>query len=225
MGRFSRIEVAQKMHDIGLIPNFYHPDLNVCKRIIKTCYESGARVIEFSGTSEFIHDLFGDIYKFSTKEFPDIIIGAGSVIDENSAAQFIQKGAGFIVSPNLNESIARVCNRQKVLWIPGCGTVTEISKAEELGCEIVRIFPCQQVGGPEFIRVVKSAMPWSNIMPSGGIDPSRETIISWFEAGSYCVSMDSRIVTDDIVNTDNYAKLMADIHKALIIIKSIRHKK
>ncbi len=140
MSGFKRINVAIAMEETGLVPLFYHSDPRVCKEVIAACYAGGARVFEFTNRSDFAHEVFAEIRKWAIKELPDMMIGAGSIPDAPTAAIFMQTGADFIVSPSLNPEVARICNRRKVLWIPGCGTVTEISQAEELGAEIVKIF-------------------------------------------------------------------------------------
>ncbi|MBN1184820.1 MAG: bifunctional 4-hydroxy-2-oxoglutarate aldolase/2-dehydro-3-deoxy-phosphogluconate aldolase [Bacteroidales bacterium] len=222
MARFSRIEVALKMKETGIVPVFYNPDIDICKKVLKACYEGGVRVFEFTNRGDFAHEVFAELVKFAAKELPDMIMGVGSVIDPGTTSLYIQLGANFIVSPLLNEDMAKVCNRRKVSWSPGCGSVSEISKAEELGAEVVKIFPGSQVGGPKFVAAVKGPMPWSNIMPTGGVDTSEDNLTAWFNAGAYCVGMGSQLVTKDIIMDGNYDKLREDVAKAIALVKKIR---
>ena len=167
MAQFSRIEVAIQAKEIGIVPVFYHSDLEVAKQVVKACYDGGARIFEFVNRGDFAHEIFGELIKYASKELPGMILGVGSVVEEATTALYLQLGANFIVSPILNDKMAKICNRRKVSWMPGCGSLTEISYAEELGAEIVKIFPATQVGGPDFIKAVKGPMKFTNIMPTG----------------------------------------------------------
>jgi 2-dehydro-3-deoxyphosphogluconate aldolase/(4S)-4-hydroxy-2-oxoglutarate aldolase len=193
MSRFTRIQVVTAFLETGIIPVFYHKDLTTCKNVLKACYDGGIRVFEFTNRGDFAHEVFRDLSKYAAQEMPEMIMGAGSVVDAGTTSLYIQMGASFIVSPVLNEDMARVCNRRKILWSPGCGSVSEISRAEELGAEIIKIFPASQVGGPKFIEAVRGPMPWTLIMPTGGVDTSEENLKAWFQAGAACVGMGSQL--------------------------------
>jgi 2-dehydro-3-deoxyphosphogluconate aldolase/(4S)-4-hydroxy-2-oxoglutarate aldolase len=207
MSRFKRIDVALKMNKSGIIPVFYNADIEICKRIVKACYEGGSRAFEFTNRGDFAHEIFGELNKYVISNLPEMAMGVGSIIDGATAAIYIQLGADFIVSPVLNADMARVCNRRKVLWSPGCGSLSEISYAEELGAEIVKIFPAKQVGGPEFIKAVKGPMPWTNIMPTGGVSPNEENIKEWAQAGAYCVGMGSQLMVKDANQNFDYQQI------------------
>jgi 2-dehydro-3-deoxyphosphogluconate aldolase / (4S)-4-hydroxy-2-oxoglutarate aldolase len=222
MAIFSRIDVALKMKETGIIPVFYHADSEICMQVVKACYDGGLRLFEFTNRGDFAHEVFEKVQKYILKEIPDMIMGAGSIIDAGTASLYIQMGANFIVSPLLNEDIAKVCNRRKILWSPGCGTLSEISKAEELGAEVVKIFPAPAVGGAEFIKAVKGPMPWTNIMPTGGVEPTEENLRQWFEAGAYCVGMGSQMISKDIINNGDFKKLTNIVRKACDTLNKIR---
>lgn len=224
MSGFRRINVALAMEETGLVPLFYNPDPETCRNVISACHAGGARVFEFTNRGDFAHEVFGEVRKWARSEFPDMMIGAGSVSDAPTAAIFMQMGADFIVSPVLNPEVARICNRRKVLWIPGCGTLTEISQAEELGAEIVKIFPGSAVGGPSFVKAVKGPCPWTSIMPTGGVDPSEENLEKWFAAGVTCVGMGSALITDKAVQGGEWKALAETIRKTLDTINKIRKK-
>jgi 2-dehydro-3-deoxyphosphogluconate aldolase/(4S)-4-hydroxy-2-oxoglutarate aldolase len=193
MAQYSRLEVAQVMKDTGLVPLFYHPDIKTSKEVVKACYDGGARLLEFTARGDFAHEVFGALVKYAIKELPGMILGVGSVTDAAAASRFMSLGANFIVTPVLREDIAIVCNRRKVLWSPGCGTLSEIARAEELGCEIVKLFP-GDVYGPEFVKAVKGPQPWTSIMPTGGVSPNEENIEAWIKAGVTCVGMGSKLI-------------------------------
>ncbi len=221
MARFSRIQVALEMQRTGLVPVFYHPDLEVCKEVIKACYLGGVRVFEFTNRGDFAHENFGALVKWAVKELPDLILGAGTVFDQGTTALYIQSGANFIVSPVVKEDMALTCNRRKILWAPGCATLTEISRAEELGAEIVKVFP-GFVLGPEFVKAAKAPMPWTSIMPTGGVEPTRESLTTWFNAGVTCVGIGSQLFPKKVLDEKNYAGVTQVVSDAMSIIAELK---
>ena len=224
MARFTRIEVAQKMAETGIVPVFYHKDPEISKKVLKACYDGGIRVFEFTNRGDYAHEVFTVLNKYAAAELPEMMMGVGSVVDAGTAALYIQLGASFIVSPVLKEDMAFTCNRRKILWSPGCGSLSEISRAEELGAEIVKIFPGQQVGGPEFVKAVKGPFPWTSIMPTGGVEPTEENLTAWFKAGVTCVGMGSQLITKDIISNNDYDKLRNLASEALGIVKKLKNK-
>jgi 2-dehydro-3-deoxyphosphogluconate aldolase/(4S)-4-hydroxy-2-oxoglutarate aldolase len=130
-------------------------------------------------------------------------------------------GANFIVTPVLREDIAILCNRRKVLWLAGCGSLSEIAKAEELGCEIVKLFPGSTYG-PGFVKAIKGPQPWTSIMPTGGVSTDPENLKSWFEAGVICVGMGSKLISKEIVANKKYIELKNAVSKTLNLIKNIK---
>jgi len=221
MAQFSRLEVAQAMKETGMIPLFFHSDIELSKNVLKACYAGGARLMEFTARGDFAHEVFGALTKYAIKELPGMIMGVGSVTDGAAASLYMALGANFIVTPVLREDIAIVCNRRKVLWSPGCGSLTEIARAEELGCEIVKLFP-GDLYGPDFVKGIKGPQPWTSIMPTGGVSPTKENLKGWFDAGVTCVGMGSQLISKDIIANKDYAKLEQDVKNALEIIKSVR---
>ncbi|WOD42883.1 bifunctional 4-hydroxy-2-oxoglutarate aldolase/2-dehydro-3-deoxy-phosphogluconate aldolase [Hwangdonia lutea] len=221
MAQFSRYEVAQAMKETGMIPLFFHNDLELSKGILKACYDGGARLMEFTARGDFAHEVFGELTKYAIKELPGMIMGVGSVTDAAAASLYMALGANFIVTPVLREDIALVCNRRKVLWSPGCGSLTEIARAEELGCEIVKLFP-GDLYGPKFVKGIKGPQPWTSIMPTGGVSPTEENLKGWFDAGVTCVGMGSQLISKDIITNEDYKKLEQDVKNALDIIKSLK---
>ena len=222
MAKFSRIETCLKINETGLVPLFYHKDAEIMKNVLKACYDGGARVFEFTNRGDFAHEVFAEISKFVDAELPEMILGVGSIEDASTTAVYILSGANFIVSPILNPEMAKICNRKKIAWMPGCGTLTEIAYAEELGAEVVKIFPAMQVGGPAFIKNIKAPRKWTSIMPTGGVDATKENLKSWFDAGAYCVGMGSKLITKDIVAAGDWPALSAKVKEVLATIKSVR---
>ena len=219
MAKNTRIDVYLRMRESAIVPVFYHKDPEVCRNVIKACYDGGIRVFEFTNRGDFAHELFSELNKWAEKEVPGITMGTGSVVDAPTAALYIQLGSNFIVSPVLNPEMARLCNRRKILWVPGCGTLSEISQAEELGAEIVKIFPGSTIGGPEFVKAVKGPCPWTSIMPTGGVDISEQNLKEWFEAGVACVGIGSNLISKEQIQKKDWAGITSRIAGAVKIAR------
>lgn len=221
MARHSRLVVLNAMVETGLVPVFYHRDAEVSARIVQACLDGGARCIEYTNRGEQANRIFEEL----ARRFFDqdrLILGAGSVIDVGTASLYIQAGAEFVVGPVLNPEVARACNRRKVAYLPGCGSVSEISQAEELGVEICKIFPGREVGGPGFVEAVRGPMPWTRIMPTGGVDATQESIRAWFTAGVACVGMGSKLITKERVAGQDYAGITEAVRQVLAWISASR---
>ena len=221
MARFSRIQVVTKMYETGIVPVFFHADLEVCKQVVSACYQGGVRVFEFTNRGDYAHEIFSALNKYVAQEMPDMIMGVGSILDAGTTGLYLQLGANFIVSPVLSLEMAKVCNRRKVSWSPGCGSLSEISYAEELGAEVVKIFPGTQVGGPAFVKAVRGPLPWTSIMPTGGVSPTEENLTAWFEAGVHCVGMGSKLITKDIIANQDYDQLITITQEAMAIVQKL----
>lgn len=221
MAQYSRLEVAAVMKETGLVPLFYHPDLETSKKVVEACYKGGARLLEFTARGDFAHEVFGELVKYVSKELPGMVMGVGSVTDAAAASRFMALGANFIVTPVLREDIAIVCNRRKVLWSPGCGTLTEIARAEELGCEIVKLFP-GDIYGPQFVKGIKGPQPWTSIMPTGGVSPTKENLKAWFDAGVTCVGMGSKLIKKDAQGNFDLEMIQSLIEDSLKIIQEVQ---
>lgn len=222
MAQFTRLEVYNTMLSTGLVPVFYNADVEVAKKVVEASSAGGARVVEFTNRGDFAPEVFKELSQYFSKTSPEIILGVGSVIDEPTAALYIAYGANFVVGPILNETIARLCNRRKVAYIPGCGSVSEISYAEELGAEIVKIFPGDSVGGPGFVKAVLGPCPWTRIMPTGGVDTTEESIKAWFDAGVACVGIGSKLIRKDLVAAGNWVEITALVRQVVDWIKNVQ---
>lgn len=221
MAKYSRIKVATVMEETGLVPLFYHNDIGTSKKVLQACYNGGARLLEFTNRGDFAHEVFAELNKFALSELPGMILGVGSIPDAGTASLYLQLGANFIVTPQLREDVGLVCNRRKVLWSPGCGTLSEIAQAEELGAEIVKIFPGSQLG-PGFVKAVKGPCPWTSIMPTGGVTAKEKNLRNWFEAGATCVGMGSKLITKEFLNNKNFEGLEEHVRNTLALIKEIK---
>ena len=209
------------MKESGMVPLFYHKDINVAKAVLKACYDGGARLMEFTSRGDFAFEIFNQLIKYAIKELPGMILGVGSVTDAAAASQYMLAGANFIVTPVFREDIAIVCNRRKVLWSPGCGSLTEIARAEEMGCELVKLFPGSTYG-PGFVKAILGPQPWTSIMPSGGVSTEAENLKGWFDAGVTCVGMGSKLISKEILANESYSKLTRDVKKTLETIRELK---
>ncbi|CEN37221.1 bifunctional 4-hydroxy-2-oxoglutarate aldolase/2-dehydro-3-deoxy-phosphogluconate aldolase [Capnocytophaga cynodegmi] len=221
MARFTRIEVAKAMQQTGLVPLFFCDDVEKSKKVIKACYDGGARLLEFTARGDFAHEIFSELSKYVAIQTPQMIMGVGSVTDAAQASLYMSLGANFVVTPVLREDIALVCNRRKVLWSAGCGSLQEIARAEELGCEIVKLFPGGTYG-PSFVKAIRGPQPWTSIMPTGGVSPDKENLKTWFDAGVTCVGMGSKLISKEIIWNEEYTKLRQLVENTINIIQELR---
>lgn len=224
MARFTRIEVAQTMKKTGIIPVFYHKDYDTCIEVIKACYDAGIRVFEFTNRGDFAHELFGKLNKYVAENMQELMFGIGTVIDSGTASLYMQLGADFIVSPVLVEEMAKTCNRRKVMWIPGAGSLTEISNAESLGAEVVKIFPGTQVGGPDFVKAALGPFPWSSIMPTGGVSLEKDNLTKWFNAGVISVGIGSSLFSKETISKKDWKGITEKLRTALNLVADLKTK-
>ena len=222
MARFTKLEVLQTAADQGMVSLFYNPDVELGKKVLRACYEGGARILEFTNRGDYAHEVFGALNKFCAEELPEMILGVGSIPDAGTAALYIQLGSNFIVTPSLRPDVVKTCNRRKIPCMPGCASLTEIGQAEELGCDIVKLFP-GSVYGAGFVKGVKAPQPWTTIMPTGGVTPERGNLEAWFNAGVTCVGMGSKMISKDILANGDFETLKNRVSDALSLIKEIRN--
>ena len=204
MARFSKIQVLDAIVRTGMVPVYYNKDAEIAKNVLKACYNGGVRAFEFTNRGDFAQEVFAELSKFSAKECPDMILGIGSIVDAPTASLYIQLGANFVVGPLLNPDVAKVCNRRLIPYTPGCGTVSEIGFAQELGCDLCKIFPAGCVGGPSFVSNIKAPMPWTMIIATGAVEPTEENLTKWFQSGVTAVGMGSKLFPKEAVSTGKW---------------------
>jgi len=222
MARVSRLDVLNNMIDTGLVPLFFKADLEVTKKILSACAQGGARFIEFTNRGDMAPFVFAELVQYTTKELPHVQLGAGTIVDPHTAAHYIAYGANFIVGPNLNREVALLCNRRKIPYFPGCATATEISEAEALGVEIVKLFPSTSIDGPKFVKAILEPCPWTRIMPTGGIQATEEGIATWFRAGVSCIGMGSELLRENFITADNFDEIASLTRNVLAWIRKVR---
>ena len=214
MARYPRLTVLNAITESGLIPIFYQQEVNVARHIVDACIGGGTKVIEFTNRGDGAWQLFSALREHRQKGRVDVMLGAGSIVDAATAALYVNNGADFIVGPMFNREIAKLCNRRKVAYIPGCGTLTEISNAEASGVELVKIFP-GEVLGPGFVRAVHGPQPWTNMVVTGGVLPEEASIKEWFDAGVTAVGIGSKLIRRDWVSAGEYHRISATVSRVL----------
>ncbi len=221
MARFLRTQVSDLMRQIGVIPVFYHGKVDETIQIVDACYRGGARAIEFTNRGDFAHEVFTALSHHVRSTYTDLALGIGSIVDSGTTSLYLQLGADFIVSASLREDVALTCNRRKVLYAPGCGSLTEIGRAEELGCDIIKLFPGGTYG-PGFVKAIRGPQPWTSIMPTGGVDITEANLTSWFKAGVSCVGIGSALVTKEIIKDQDWSLLQSRMGDVVGTVKRIR---
>ena len=222
MAKFSKLHVLDTIRRTGMVPVFYDSDASVACRVLKACYDGGVRAFEFTNRGDFALEVFTALMKYCRRECPEMILGAGSVVDAPTAALFLQNGADFVVGPYLNADVARLCNRLLVPYTPGCGSATEIGTAHELGCDLVKIFPAGSVGGPSFVKNLLAPLPWTMIMATGAVEPTEENLTAWMKAGTTCVGMGSKLFPKDRIDAGDWNSITEKCRYALDIIQRAR---
>lgn len=221
MAKFDQLAVWNKMKETGMVPVFYHKEVEITQQVVKACYEGGVRVFEFTNRGDFAHEVFAQVVRFAHTECPELALGVGSVVDAPTAVLYLQLGADFVVGPMFNPEISKVCNRRSVPYIPGCGTVSEVSAAQETGCQVCKIFP-GDVLGPKFVKGLRAPMPWSKLMVTGGVEPTEENLTAWFRAGVFCVGMGSKLFPSATIAASDWAGITAQCRNTLEMIQKIR---
>ena len=217
-----RLKVLAAMIDQGVIPVFYHPDVEICSKVIQACANGGAKCIEFTNRGDFAAHVFLEVTRHFAKADPSVIMGVGSIVDAPTAGLYIANGANFVVGPMTNPEVARLCNRRGVAYSPGCGSATEISEAQELGVEIVKVFPGGAVGGPEFVKNILGPMPWTKIMPTGGVEASEASLKAWFEAGIVACGIGSNLITKPLLEAQDYDGIERRVRETVELIRKIK---
>lgn len=222
MAKYSKQQTIAAMATTGMVPVFFNSDIKVAQQVVKACYDGGVRAFEFTNRGDFAHEVFGQLSKYVNKELPGMILGAGTILDPATAALYMQLGANFIVGPNFNVEVSKVCNRRLIPYIPGCGSVTEIQNAMESGCDVCKVFPAGNVGGPSFVKNVKGPLPWAQLMVTGAVEPTEENLTAWLKAGVTCVGMGSKLFPKDVIKAEKWDDITSLCKEALGYIASAR---
>ena len=224
MSRVLRLEVLNRLVDTGLVPVFYHSDPETACEVVKACAAGGATTFEFTNRGVEALTVFKAVAEHCQRHSPGVVLGAGSIVDEATAALFVAHGANFIVGPSFNPAVARFCNRRKVAYMPGCLTPTEIATAEEAGVEIVKLFPCESVGGPDFVRAILGPCPWTRIMPTGIRQINQEKIDLWFKAGVVAIGVGREMIKSEYLEQHDYDSIARRAEEMLGWVRAARRR-
>ena len=218
------MQVLAAMYDISVVPVFYHADIDTAKNVVAACSRGGCKLVEFVNRGDHAFEVFSELDRHFTKVDPTLILGVGSIVDPYTAALYINCGANFVVGPSLNEEVAKLCNRRMIPYSPGCGSASEISDAQALGCEIVKVFPGKEVGGPNFVKNVMGPMPWTRIMPTGGVDSTEESLTAWLSAGVAAMGMGSNLITKELLAAKDWTGIENKVRETVDRVKAIKAK-
>jgi 2-dehydro-3-deoxyphosphogluconate aldolase/(4S)-4-hydroxy-2-oxoglutarate aldolase len=218
--QFTNTDIVAKIKELGLVPLFTHDDVAISKKVIEAAYRGGVRVFEFTNRRKNSFEVFVAMLDYC-KKFPDLMLGIGTVMDAATTQRFIDAGAHFIISPILKLEMAEVCNRNNILWMPGCATLTEIVTARDHGAEVIKVFP-GSVLGPGFVSSIMPVVPGLKLMITGGVEPNEKNLTAWFKAGAMSVGMGSQLFTKDILDNQDWKGLEESVRSILQIIKDIR---
>jgi 2-dehydro-3-deoxyphosphogluconate aldolase/(4S)-4-hydroxy-2-oxoglutarate aldolase len=194
MSVLSKEEIAARLAAQKVLPLFNCGDAATAMGVLEALHAGGIRIVEFTNRSAGALDVFRVMAAEASTRFPDMLLGAGTIIDVAQAEAFHKAGAAFLVAPSLDEEVGAYCARHGIAWCPGTGTVTEMIRAHRLGAAVIKVFPADTLGGPAFIKGVRGPCAWLKLMPSGGVTLDEANLKAWFAAGVHCVGMGSHLV-------------------------------
>ena len=220
MARNASIIVYSRIEETPIVPLFFNADLTVAQHVLKACYDGGIRVFEFTNRGAEAPAIFAKLIDYCEKECPDLVLGIGTIYDAKQANEFIAMGADFMLQPFTTPEVGEVCAKHDIPWMPGTMTLTEIRNAEILGAKYVKIFPGNVVG-PVFIKAIKGPMPKTKIMVTGGVEPNKESLSSWFGAGAAAVGMGSQLFPADLIAKKDYQSISNTISDLIKIYRGL----
>lgn len=220
MARNTSIIVYSRIEETPIVPLFFNADLTVSQQVLKACYDGGIRVFEFTNRGAEAPAIFAKLIDYCEKECPDLVLGIGTIYDAKQANEFIAMGADFMLQPFTTPEVGEVCAKHDIPWMPGTMTLTEIRNAEILGAKYVKIFPGNVVG-PGFVKAIKGPMPKTKIMVTGGVEPNKESLSSWFGAGAAAVGMGSQLFPAELIAKKDYQSISNTISDLIKIYRGL----
>jgi len=218
----TKADVLVTIADEGIVPVFYNPDLDVVTEVAAAVVAGGISTLEFTNRGDGAIDVMERLIGYARRHLPELIVGAGSIVDGATAAYVIDIGASFVFAPSFSADVAKACNLRNVPYVPGCGTVTEILTAYGAGCDLVKLFPAGSLGGPGFLGAVRAPCPWVRAIPTGGVDPTVDSLRSWYRAGAPAVGMGSRLFPKRIIEERDFDGLRALIASTVAAVVEAR---
>jgi 2-dehydro-3-deoxyphosphogluconate aldolase/(4S)-4-hydroxy-2-oxoglutarate aldolase len=220
MARNASSIVYSRIEETPIVPLFFNADLTVAQQVLKACYDGGIRVFEFTNRGTEAPAIFAKLIDYCEKECPDLVLGIGTIYDAKQANEFIAMGADFMLQPFTTPEVGEVCAKHDIPWMPGTMTLTEIRNAEIFGAKYVKIFPGNVVG-PGFVKAIKGPMPKTKIMVTGGVEPNKESLSSWFGAGAAAVGMGSQLFPADLIAKKDYQSISNTISDLIKIYRGL----
>lgn len=218
---FTKQDVIIQLKHIGVVPVFYHPDVDVLMHIVDIVYKCGLRVFEFMHQRDNKGPRLFNYIKERCQSYPELILGVGTVLDATMTERYIQVGAEFIASPFLRPEMAQVCETHNILWMPGCTTRSDISSAKSLGASVIGVLP-GNILGPEFIQSVKNEYADLEFIPSGILDLDSVSLSKWFQAGSLCIKLSTPLFPKEAITLRDWGTIEKGIFGHLKNISKIR---
>jgi len=217
----SEVQMKQRVKEIGLLPLFYYDDVNVCRAVADTLYAAGSHCIEFTNRGAHALENFKELVKLRDEKMKGLLLAAGTIKSGKEAQQFIDAGADVLISPVFDKAVCDTACQNKILWIPGCTTPTEIHVAQQSGCDIIKLFP-GNVLGPGFVEAIMPLFNGIDFTITGGVEPTSENIGAWFKAGVKVVGMGSRLISKKLLEAKDYSMIGSDTKKVLDIIRVLK---
>ena len=214
-------ELLKRIPEQGILPLYFYKDLEVSIEVLRALYKAGIRMVEYTNRGEAAIQNFKKMREVRDTEMKDMYLGIGTIKNSHAAETYIEAGADFIICPGLVEEVATVADKNKILWVPGCMTPSEIIRAENMGAKMIKLFP-GNILGPEFMSAIKALFPNLLFMPTGGVDLDKENIAGWFKAGVCAVGMGSKLISKQLLEEKNYAKIEELTKEAMSIVKSLK---
>jgi 2-dehydro-3-deoxyphosphogluconate aldolase/(4S)-4-hydroxy-2-oxoglutarate aldolase len=217
---FTQQQIVDQIKNTGIVPLFTHDNADDAQQVIEAAYRGGVKAFEFTNRRSNSYEVFKHLVSVK-KKYSDLMLGIGTIMDAATTQKFIEVGADFIISPILKLEMAPVCAKNKIPWIPGCATLTEIVTAKENGAEIIKVFP-GSVLGPGFVSSIMPVVPDLKLMITGGVEPNEKNLSAWFKAGATCVGMGSQLFTKEILAEKNWTLLEQRVKECLAIAEQVR---
>ncbi|MBT8215978.1 MAG: bifunctional 4-hydroxy-2-oxoglutarate aldolase/2-dehydro-3-deoxy-phosphogluconate aldolase [Acidimicrobiia bacterium] len=222
MAVHQKADVLATIRRDGVVPVFYNADVEVAREVARRLVSGGLSTIEFTNRGDGAIEVLADLIRWARRELPELIVGVGSVVDPATAGHVIDLGANFVFAPSLSAEVAAACNGRNIPYVPGCGTLTEIQTAYRLGSDFVRLFPAGSIGGPAFLRAVRAPCPWVQAVPTGGVEPTVDSMKAWFDAGAPAVGMGSKLLPGDLIRSQDWDGLEAQVGAAVGAVRAAR---
>lgn len=214
-------EILQLIKDQGVLPLYFNKDTEVSLQILRALYGAGVRTVEYTNRGEAALKNFIEMKKLCETELKGMYLGIGTMKNGEMAQAFVDAGTDYLICPGLVESVAKVADKNDMLWVPGCMTPSEIIAAETLGAKFVKLFP-GNILGPDFMSAIKELFPNLIFMPTGGVDTTKENIGAWFKAGVSCVGMGSKLISKGLMEAKDYAKIESLTKEVLETVKAVK---